>query len=38
MKKKLLYIVSEEYQKKDIYVYGVCRESVDVFANITLHN
>ena len=36
--KKNLYVVSEEYQKKDIYVYGVSRESVDVFANITLNN
>ncbi len=36
--KKNLYVVSEEYRKKDIYVYGVSRESVDVFANITLHN
>ncbi len=36
--KKNLYIVSEKYQKKDIYVYGVSRDSVDVFAYITLHN
>lgn len=36
--KKNLYIISEEYQKKDIYVYGVNRDSVDVFAYITLHN
>lgn len=36
--KKNLYVVSDEYQKKDIYVYGVSRDSVDVFAYITLHN
>lgn len=36
--KKSLYIISEEYQEMDIYVYGVNRDSVDVFAYITLHN
>ncbi len=36
--KKNLYVVSEAYQNKDIYVYGVSRDSVDVFANITLHD
>ncbi|MDE5698662.1 MAG: hypothetical protein K2I96_14840, partial [Lachnospiraceae bacterium] len=36
--RKNLYVISEEYQKKDIYVYGVSRDSVDVFAYITLHN
>ena len=36
--KKNLYVVSKEYQKKDIYVYGVSRDSFDVFAFITLHN
>lgn len=36
--KKNLYVVSEEYQKKDIYVYGVSKDSVNVFAYITLHD
>lgn len=36
--KKSLYVVSEEYQKRGIYVYGVSRDSVEVFAYITLHN
>lgn len=36
--KKNLYIISEEYQKKDIYIYNVSRDSVNVFSNITLHN
>lgn len=35
---KNLYVVSEVYQRKDIYIYSVSRDSVDVFANITLHN
>ena len=35
---KNLYVVSKEYREKDIYIYGVSRDSVDVFANITLRN
>ena len=36
--KKNIYVVSKEYQKKDIYVYGLSKDSVNVFANITFHN
>ena len=35
---KNLCVVSEAYKKKGIYIYGVSRDSVTVFANITLHD